>query len=69
MRVRKRKPDFILLLAIIVGLGVIITMMTQAGAESRVVVNKTHNKSLYNDAWSKINNKMNRQLSNKLGSN
>lgn len=33
----KRKPDFLLLLAIIVGVGVIITMRVQAGADAHLV--------------------------------
>lgn len=33
----KRKPDFLLLLAIIVGVGVIITMRVQAGADAHSV--------------------------------
>ena len=65
MRIKTRKPDFITILAAIVALGVIITMMTKAGAESHVVVNKVQNKSLYQDAWSKINNKMSQRLTAK----
>ena len=33
---RRRKPDFLLLLAIIVGIGVIITMRVQAGADAQL---------------------------------
>ena len=33
---RRRKPDFLLLLAIIVGIGVIITMRVQAGADAHL---------------------------------
>ena len=62
MRMKTRKPDFITILAAIVAVGVIVTMMTQAGAESQVVENKVQNKSLYQDAWSKINNKMSHRL-------
>ena len=63
MRMKTRKPDFITILAAIVVVGVIVTMMTQAGAESNFVDNKVQNKSLYQDAWSKINNKMSQRLS------
>ena len=33
---KKRKPDFLFVLAIIVGIGVIITMRAQAGAEAQL---------------------------------
>ncbi|NOX42759.1 MAG: hypothetical protein GXP19_03370 [Gammaproteobacteria bacterium] len=62
MKINKRKPDFILVLAVLVGIGVIITMKAQAGAESGVVVNKVEGKALYHDAWTKINNKANQQI-------
>lgn len=33
---KKRKPDFLFVLAIIVGIGVIITMRTQPGADAQL---------------------------------
>ena len=38
----KRKPDFLLLLAIIVGIGVIITMRVQASADAHLVKGVTN---------------------------
>lgn len=33
---KRRKPDFLFLLAIIVGIGVILTMRAQAGADAQL---------------------------------
>lgn len=65
MRTKKRKPDFILILAVLVGIGVIITMKAQAGATPSVVVNKVESKALYHDAWARMNNKVNKQILSK----
>jgi len=54
MKIKKRKPDFILILAVLVGVGVIITMGAKAVAQSGADVAKVE-VSAYLDGWSKIN--------------
>ncbi len=39
---KTRKPDFLFLLAIIVGVGVIITMRAQAGADAQLAKNSAN---------------------------
>jgi len=53
MRIKKRKPDFILILAVLVGIGVVATMKAQADAQSGIAVNKVESKVLYDNAWAK----------------
>ena len=55
MRIKKRKPDLVLILAVIVGLGVVLTMKAQASATSQVMVNKVESKTLYHDGWARTN--------------
>jgi hypothetical protein len=65
MKIKKRKPDLVLILAVLVGLGVVLTMKAQAGATSHVMVNKVQSKTLYQDGWTRINNPVNQRLLSK----
>ncbi len=65
MKIKKRKPDLVLILAVLVGLGVVLTMKAQAGATSHVMVNKVQSKVLYQDGWTRINNQVNQRLLSK----
>lgn len=65
MSIKKRKPDIILVLAVLVGLGVILTMKTQMSSNSSSVVKKVESQTLYQDAWSKITNQVNQRIVSK----
>jgi len=57
MKTYKRKPNVLLILSILVGIGVVLTMLAQSGVQSQVTVNKNENTAVYNNnGWSKMNN-------------
>ncbi len=60
MRINKRKPDYLLILAVLVGIGVVVTMKAQADAQS-AAANKVESQAVYHHAWMKINAKANQK--------
>ena len=65
MKIKKRKPDLVLILAVLVGLGVVLTMKAQASGQSHVMVNKVEKQAVYHDGWAKINSQVNQSLLSK----
>lgn len=58
VRINKREPDYLLILAVLVGIGVVVTMKAQADAQS-VAAHEVESQAVYHHAWTKIDAKVN----------
>ncbi len=62
MRTNKWKPDYFLILAVLVGIGVVVTMKAQVDAQSAAVANEAESQALYHYAWTKVNAKVDQKI-------